>query len=224
MIDLSFRTPTFERLALAWALAWFAAAAWADNAVVAITGSRDGGQEQVRIDFATALTALPKTFSTQNPARIALDFPGVGSAMGMGRVALAQVLVDSALVAQSDERSRVVLNLRRPANYRLALADKSLLVTLEPMASEETPVVRSPSPGGADLAARAPSEPLSNIEFQRSSEGAGRIIVSLPNSSVAADIRALGSNLVVDFSNVSLPERLRKRLEVIDFASRNRTN
>jgi type IV pilus assembly protein PilQ len=139
--------------------------------------------------------------------------------MGMGRVALAQVLVDSALVAQSDERSRVVLNLRRPANYRLALADKSLLITLESIVSEETPLVRAPVSGSADLAARAPSEPLSNIEFQRSSDGAGRIIVSLPNSSVAADIKAIGTNLVVDFSNVSLPERLRKRLEVIDFAT-----
>jgi type IV pilus assembly protein PilQ len=113
----------------------------------------------------------------------------------------------------------VVLNLRRPANYRLALADKSLLITLESIVSEETPLVRAPVSGSADLAARAPSEPLSNIEFQRSSDGAGRIIVSLPNSSVAADIKAIGTNLVVDFSNVSLPERLRKRLEVIDFAT-----
>ncbi len=219
MTHLFFRTSTLARIWLAWAMVWFASAAFADNAVIAITGSRDGGQEQVRIDFATALTALPKTFSTQNPARIALDFPGVGSAMGMGRVALAQVLVDSALVAQSDERSRVVLNLRRPANYRLALADKSLLITLEPMLSEETSVVRAPVSGAGELAVRPPSEPLSNIEFQRSSDGAGRIIVNLPNSNVAADIRALGTNLVVDFSNVSLPERLRKRLEVIDFAT-----
>jgi len=219
MTHISFRTFTLVRALLAWTVSLCASLALAQNAVVAITGSRDGGQEQVRIDFANALTALPKTFATQNPARIALDFPGVGSAMGMGRVALAQVLVDSALVAQSDERSRVVLNLRRPANYRLALADKSLLITLESIVSEETPLVRAPVSGSADLAARAPSEPLSNIEFQRSSDGAGRIIVSLPNSSVAADIKAIGTNLVVDFSNVSLPERLRKRLEVIDFAT-----
>lgn len=219
MTHISFRTFTLVRALLAWTVSLCASLALAQNAVVAITGSRDGGQEQVRIDFANALTALPKTFATQNPARIALDFPGVGSAMGMGRVALAQVLVDSALVAQSDERSRVVLNLRRPANYRLALADKSLLITLESIVSEEMPLVRAPVSGSADLAARAPSEPLSNIEFQRSSDGAGRIIVSLPNSSVAADIKAIGTNLVVDFSNVSLPERLRKRLEVIDFAT-----
>jgi len=219
MTHISFRTFTLVRALLAWTVSLCASLALAQNAVVAITGSRDGGQEQVRIDFANALTALPKTFATPNPARIALDFPGVGSAMGMGRVALAQVLVDSALVAQSDERSRVVLNLRRPANYRLALADKSLLITLESIVSEETPLVRAPVSGSADLAARAPSEPLSNIEFQRSSDGAGRIIVSLPNSSVAADIKAIGTNLVVDFSNVSLPERLRKRLEVIDFAT-----
>ena len=207
------------RALTALGLALCSALALADNAVVAITGSRDGGQEQVRIDFANALTALPKTFSTQNPARIAMDFPGVGSAMGMGRVALAQVLVDSALVAQSDERSRVVLNLRRPANYRMALQDKSLLITLEPLVAEETSVARLPPPSSAQTGVRPAAEPLSNIEFQRSSEGAGRVIVSLPNSSVAADIKAVGTNLVVDFSNASLPERLRRRLEVIDFAT-----
>ena len=107
--------------------------ALAENSVMAVTAQRSGNSEQVRIDFAQELTALPKAFATRNPARIVLDFPGLGSAVGMGRIAMPQTLVDSALVAQSDTRSRVVIHLRQAANYRLDLVGKSLMVALEPM-------------------------------------------------------------------------------------------
>ena len=201
----------------------------AENSVVAISGSRNGNVEQVRIDFAQELTALPKAFMTRNPSRLALDFAGLGSAMGMGRVAIAQALVDSALVAQSDERSRVVINLRQTASHRLEITGKSLLVTLSPLgeASSGSGVVAAATAG--DSAAQGPASagpagpqtppPIGDIQFKRGSDGAGRIVVALPNKLVTADIRQVGTNLVVDFSNVSLPERLRKKFDVIDFAT-----
>ncbi len=201
----------------------------AENSVVAITGSRNGNVEQVRIDFAQELTALPKAFMTRNPSRLALDFAGLGSAMGMGRVAIAQALVDSALVAQSDERSRVVINLRQTASHRLEIAGKSLLVTLSPLgeASSGSGAVatatagESAAQGPASAGAAGPQTPppIGDIQFKRGSDGAGRIVVALPNKLVTADIRQVGTNLLVDFSNVSLPERLRKKFDVIDFAT-----
>ena len=212
-----------------------ASLAYAENSVMAITAQRSGNAEQVRIDFAQALTALPQAFATRNPARIALDFPGVGSAVGMGRIAITQALVDSAIVAQSDERSRVVINLRQPANYRLDILGKSLIVALEPMAGA-TPAqppsavasTSSATPSNAVVVAAAteasstpPSgaAPISDIQFRRGGDGAGRVVVTLPGKQVSADVRQVGSNLVVDFSNVSLPERLRKKLDVTDFAT-----
>ena len=207
----------------------------AQNSVLAITGSRTGNVEQVRIDFAQELTALPKAFMTRNPSRLALDFVGLGSAMGMGRVAIAQALVESALVAQSDERSRVVINLRQTASHRLEIAGKSLLVTLSPLGEGSpapsnglgTPAAAATAagesvaqgPAGAGPAGSQAPPPIGDIQFKRGSDGAGRIVVALPNKLVTADIRQIGTNLVVDFSNVSLPERLRKKLDVIDFAT-----
>ena len=221
-------------LALSALLALFSAGlAHAQNSVVAITGSRNGNVEQVRIDFAQELTALPKAFMTRNPSRLALDFVGLGSAMGMGRVAIAQALVDSALVAQSDERSRVVINLRQTASHRLEIAGKSLLVTLSPLgeissaatnvsgAVASAPAGESAAQGQASTSAAGSltPPPIGDIQFKRGSDGAGRIVVALPNKLVTADIRQVGTSLVVDFSNVSLPERLRKKLDVIDFAT-----
>lgn len=213
----------------ALAAMFFTGLTHAENSVVAITGSRNGNVEQVRIDFAQELTALPKAFMTRNPSRLALDFAGLGSAMGMGRVAIAQALVDSALVAQSDERSRVVINLRQTASHRLEIAGKSLLVTLSPLgeASSGSGAVavatagESVAQGPASAGAAGPQTPppIGDIQFKRGSDGAGRIVVALPNKLVTADIRQVGTNLLVDFSNVSLPERLRKKFDVIDFAT-----
>jgi type IV pilus assembly protein PilQ len=209
--------------------------AHAENSVVAITGLRNGNVEQVRIDFRRELTALPKAFMTRNPSRLALDFAGLGSAMGLGRIAIAQALVDSALVAQSDERSRVVIYLRQSASHRLEITGKSLLVTLSPLGDASSAQVNGPgavaaaAPTAGQSAAQAPTSadasesqappPLGDIQFKRGSDGAGRIVVALPNKLVTADIRQLGTNLVVDFSNVSLPERLRKKFDVTDFAT-----
>jgi len=211
-----------------------ATVALAENSVMAITAQRSGNSEQVRIDFAQELTSLPKTFATRNPSRIALDFPGMGSAVGMGRIAMTQALVDSAFVAQSDERSRVVINLRQPANYRLEMVDKSLMVALEPMggaAPTHRPAAAEPAVRPAlnvpsstvspEASAALPVRPapIGEIQFRRGSDGAGRVLVTLPGKEVSADVRQVGSNLVVDLSNVSLPERLRKKLDVTDFAT-----
>lgn len=209
--------------------------ALAENALMAITGQRSANAEQVRIDFAQELTSLPQAFATSNPARIALDFPAMGSTLGMGRIAMAQVLVDSAIVVRSDARSRVVISLRQPANYRLSLLGKSLVVALE--AASANPPTQTHTAGApvvselpnASSSAAVPVEAsdaplagpahLSDIQFRRGSDGAGRVFVTLPGKQVSADVRQVGSNLVVDFGNVGLPERLRKKLDVTDFAT-----
>jgi type IV pilus assembly protein PilQ len=208
----------------------------AENLMVAITGQRLDGAEQVRIDFSQELTALPKAFATRNPARISLDFPNIGSALGRERISMAQALVDSASVLGSDERSRVVIKLRQPANYRLEIAGKSLIVALEPVGGTmpaQLPAVGAKEPSaapsmmvdesGTTEVASVPSAwglaVIGDIQFRRGSDGAGRVLVTLPGKPISVEVRQVGSQLVVEFSNVSLPERLRSRLDVTDFGT-----
>ncbi len=198
--------------------------AHAENSILSVTGSMQGASEMVRIEFAQALTALPTAFSTQNPARLALDFPEAGSAVGLSRVEINQGNVQSAIVAPTDERTRVILNLSRPAAYSMEMAGKALLVSLSPaqvapVASSETPSFTAEGTKTGQALAPRSGEPLSNVEFRRGEDGAGRIIVSLPSNKVGADIRQSGSTLVVELNNTRLPERLRRRLEVADFAT-----
>ena len=198
--------------------------AYAENSILSVTGSMQGASEMVRIEFSQKLTALPTAFSTQNPARLALDFAATASAVGLSRVDINQGNLQSAIVAATDERTRVILNLGRPAAYSMQLAGNSLLVSLSSAQVAPVTLADTPSFAAADAKTGQPpsprnGEPLSNIEFRRGEDGAGRIIVSLPNNKVSADIRQSGSTLVVELGNTRLPERLRRRLDVNDFAT-----
>lgn len=189
--------------------------AFAQNAIVALTGSAQGDVDTVRIEFSKPLTDLPTAFATQSPARISLDFSGVSGGMGRSVVEMNQATVQSASVVQADERSRVVLNLKRPASYSLQMVGTVLVVSLEAVPNTVNPVAAS----NLSAAPRRSADALAAIDFRRGEDGAGRVRIGLPNGKVAADIKQLGGNLVVELSNVSLPERLRRRLDVNDFGT-----
>ena len=189
--------------------------ALAQNAIVAVSGSVQGDTDIVRIEFSKPLTTLPTSFATQNPARIALDFPGMTGGMGRSNVDIGQATVQSASIVPAEDRSRVMLSLKRPASYSLQIVAGALVVSLEPGLSAAIPV-ETPNRGRA---VRRNAEALGDIDFRRGNEGAGRLRVGLPNETVSADIKQIGGNLVVELSNASLPERLRRRLDVKDFGT-----
>lgn len=205
-----------QRLVVACAMLMAFASAYGQTSIEAVTGSVQGGTEVVRIDLSRALTALPTGFAIQSPARIALDFPGVSNAMGRSTVDVNQGNLRSVSVVQAGERTRVVLNLKQPAAYKAEIQGTSLLVTLEASASSVTaPAVNSTF---AESKSRD-SAPIKDMDFRRSAEGAGRIVVTLPNNQVGVDIRQQGQTLVVEFMKSTLPEGLRRRLDVGDFGT-----
>lgn len=199
-------------------LASLVAPAWAQapNAIEAVSGSVQGGSEVIRIDLTEALTAVPTGFTIQTPARIALDFPGVGNSMGRSAVDLNLGNLRSANVVQAGERTRVVLNLKASTAYTAQLQGKSLLITLEPVSAA------APSPIATPVFAENRNRdtlPLKDIDFRRGTDASGRIVVDLANNQVGVDIRQQGQTLVVEFLKTALPEGLRRRLDVSDFGT-----
>jgi len=188
----------------------------AQTVIEAVSGSVQGGTEVVRIDLSKELTAVPSGFSIQSPARIALDFPGVSSAMGRSTVELNQGNLKSVSVVQAGERTRVVLNLKSPAAYKAEIQGKSLLIVLQSSVAG-TPVAAVAATFAENRSRE--SAPLKDMDFRRTAEGAGRVIVTLPNNQVGVDIRQQGQSLVVEFMKSSLPEGLRRRLDVADFGT-----
>ncbi len=206
-----------QHLAVAATLLFASFATHAQTAIEAVSGSVSGGSEVVRIDLSKELTTLPTGFTIQSPARIALDFPGISSAMGRSTVDVNQGNLTSVSVVQAGDRTRVVLNLKRATAYKAQIQGKSLLVVLDSVAGS-APVAAASSGVFAENQNRD-TLPIKDLDFRRGPEGSGKIVVGLPNNQVGVDIRQQGQTLVVEFMKSTLPEGLRRRLDVTDFGT-----
>ena len=197
-------------------LAGLALAVQAQTVVESVSSSMQGGVEVIRVDFSRPLDAVPAGFSIQAPARIALDIPGASNGLGRSTVEINQGNVRSINVVQSGERTRLVLNLKSPTAYKAQLVGKSLIVSLDPV------ITAAPVPSSAPAFAESrnrDTQPLRDLDFRRGPDSSGRVIVDLPNNQVGVDIRQQGQTLVVEFLKSTLPEGLRRRLDVTDFGT-----
>src|SRR5215207_3006523 len=192
------------------------AAAHAQSAIESVTSSTQSGAEVIRIDLTQPLAALPTGFAIQTPARIALDFPGVTNAIGRSAIDVNQGNLRSINVVQAGERTRLVLNLKQATAYKAEIQGKSLLVSLEPVPGAA--LVASAQQAFAENRNRD-TLPLRDVDFRLGSDNTGRVVVDLANNQVGVDIRQQGRNLVVEFTKSTLPEGLRRRLDVSDFGT-----
>ena len=121
-------------------------------------------------------------------------------------------------VVQVGDRTRVVLNLVKSLNFKTRLEGKALYVTLSP--------IERVSDSSATRSTRFAEESLvgtrhtvNDVMFRRGKDGEGRIVVDLSDSGTGIDIRQQGPNLIVDFMKTTVPDRLRRKLDVTDFAT-----
>jgi type IV pilus assembly protein PilQ len=199
--------------------------AFAQNLIRSITSTQQSGNDVVRIELSKPLTEVPKGFAVQVPPRIALDLPGVSNGIGRNLVDINTGNMRTANVAQAGDRTRVVLNLRQASTYRAQLQDNSLLIFLDSSpAAQPTAAAEAASGVTTEPLHFAPSQnsgvqALQDIDFRRGADGAGRVVVNLPSSQIGVDIQQQGKSLVVEFPRSSLPERLRRRMDVTDFGT-----
>jgi len=187
------------------------------NAIESISANQQGANVVLNIAMREAPAKLPLGFAITNPARVALDFGATANASGKSTHDVNLGDLRSVNVIQAGERTRLVLNLKRTVSYSAAISGKSILVTVDGAGAGAA----ASQPVQAAVAdTRAASRPqLRNLDFRRGSNGEGRVVVDLPNSQTAVDVRQLGNRVQVDFLNTALPEALRRRLDVTDFGT-----
>jgi type IV pilus assembly protein PilQ len=191
---------------------------WAEPRITSVTGLQQGGTDIVRIELSEPLTAVPAGFTVQAPPRVAIDLPGVANASGKTNIEVNQGNVRSVSVASSGDRTRLVLNLKVPSNYRAEIQGKSLLISLDGGAA---PAPAATAAADAHFANSQNTDVLDlrDIDFRRGNDGAGRIVVNLASTQVGVDLKQQGKDLVVDFLRSTAPARLRRRLDVTDFGT-----
>jgi len=217
---------TWRSWGLALTLAVGSPMALAQAVIQSITSTQQAGADVVRIELSEALGAVPTGFSIQQPPRIAIDLPGVGSALPRPSVDVNQGNLRSVNVAQAGDRTRLVLNLKQAATYRAQIDGKALLIVVDSGApaavAAAAPAATAAQAGAATTFAPSQNreaQSLREIDFRRGVDGAGRVIVTLPSNQVGVDIRQQGTGLLVEFPRSTVPDSLRKRLDVTDFGT-----
>ncbi|WP_454457473.1 type IV pilus secretin PilQ [Thauera phenylacetica] len=194
------------------------------NQIEGLEVAEQGGAIYVRLTLREPLASPPPSFSVANPARIAFDFPGTGNALGRNVQAIDQGDLRSANIVQAGDRTRLVLNLSRMSPYEARVQGRDLIIALSPAASRATQgsVVSEAAANFAEpraAAAAAGGLAVRDINFRRGTAGEGRVVVDLSSPDTGIDIRQQGGNLVIDFLQTALPEHLRRRSDVTDFAT-----
>jgi type IV pilus assembly protein PilQ len=214
---------TWRAWGAALLLAAATGAAHAQATIRSISSTQQAGSEVVRVELSQPLAAVPAGFAIQTPPRIAVDLPGVTNGLGRNSVELNQGNLRSASVAQTTDRTRLVLNLRQPATYQARLDGNALLIVVDSggpgAVAAAAPGTTAAAPTTFAQAQNRDQMPLQGVDFRRSPDGAGRVVVDLPSNQVGVDIRPQGNSVVVEFQRSTLPDALRRRLDVTDFGT-----
>ena len=167
----------------------------------------------------------PISFTIDNPARIVLDIPESKLEVGTRRQQVDLGPLDTVMMAEANGRTRAVLNLQSMVDYNTSVSGNTIIVTLAGGAGSGSTAAGSsafPAPSGGNAPAPAAYDgprAIDNIDFRRTREGGGRILVSLTDPSTPGDIRQEGGRVVALFKGTQLPDDLLRRLDVQDFAT-----
>ncbi len=161
----------------------------------------------------------PLSFTIDNPARISFDLPNTTLALPSRRIDVHSSGLDSILAAEAKDRARLVLNLDRLVPYETRVDGNNIIVMLGAAnqavaaTSSAAPVVtsRTASAGGGQRTIRS-------IDFRRSADGAGRVLVRLTDPHTHINLRQVGNQIVVDF-DADLPKNLARRYDASDFGT-----
>jgi type IV pilus assembly protein PilQ len=192
------------------------AAAQPANSIEGFDVTQQAGTIVVRVTTREPLPSVPPNFTVANPSRIAFDFPKTVNALGRNAQDIGQGELRSMNLIQAGDKSRLVLNLRRSVVHDARVDGRNLVITLQAAAAAATPSdkVAHFAEGRADA-----KHAIRDVDFRRGRGGEGRVVIDLSDASTGIDIRQQGQNLVIDFLKTSLPEKLKRRLDVTDFAT-----
>jgi len=163
----------------------------------------------------------PLAFTIENPARIALDLPNTSLGMSSRRRDVNLGPLNTVLTAEANGRTRVVLNLGTMVKYETRRSGNVVTIMLgggddySPATTQFADISGSDSQSYAARGGRA----ISNIDFRRTRDGGGRVIIKLTDPSTPVDIRQEGGRVVAIFKDTRLPAELMRRLDVTDFAT-----
>ncbi len=179
------------------------------------------GGAALQLELERPPSGVPTGFVQAQPPRVVIDLPGVRNGLGRERLTLEQGLVAGVTIAEAGDRTRLVLTLRQPAQWRARVQGSTVTVELSPpetgsagpapAATSATPAAPSPAPARARSATAGPATPApayvaapapgpSAAPLASESAGAGeRISLNFQN----IEVRAL-LQIMAEFTRINI--------------------
>lgn len=183
--------------------------------------SLPGDRVELKLGFDEPVTT-PRGYTLDQPARIALDLPGVTSKLASKNQELGVGNARSVTVVEAQGRTRLIVNLTSLVPYSTRVEGNNLFVVLGQAGAASTAAAATPVAQAArvsPVAAVSQGKAISNIDFRRGEDGAGNVVITLSDPSISPSIEEQGGKIRVSFAKTQLPESLRVRLDVQDFAT-----
>jgi type IV pilus assembly protein PilQ len=214
---------------LSTSLAGICLLAFADAGARALVGLdysvMTGNTVQVVFTFDEAAIE-PRTFTIDDPARIALDFGETENRLQQRNMQVGIGAMQSIVSAASKNRTRVVINLTQKTDYTTNVSGNQLTLTLSGGDGQLAVVAATADSAQASGSGDTGTTPISgiskgvtNIDFKRGPNGEGRVIVDLTSTSISTDVWRENNVVNVELIGAQLPKELQRRMDVSDFAT-----
>ncbi|HEY2346139.1 MAG TPA: type IV pilus secretin PilQ [Xanthomonadaceae bacterium] len=191
--------------------------AFASNVLQQVTHAPGAkGGVDITLQFANPIGDA-QVFTTDSPPRIAVDLPDTHNGLAGKKVLIGDGSASALSAAEANGRTRVMVDLFRQAPYQSRIEGNRLILTVADSGAK----LKGPAMANTMDPSRrvAGALSVSNVDFRRAPNGAGRIVLRFTGDGAAADMRVEGSRVMVDVGNAMIPSNLSKHLDVSDFAT-----
>jgi type IV pilus assembly protein PilQ len=183
--------------------------------------SLPGDKVELKLTFDEPV-AVPKGYTIEQPARIALDLPGVSNKLGAKNRELGVGNARSVTVVEAGDRTRLIVNLTNLAPYNARAEGNNLFVVIGEGAANSSALRTSAAVSPVKTTSKpyvSVGKAIKGVDFQRGEQGAGNVVIDLSDPTVSPDIQDQGGKITLTFPKTQLPDALRVRLDVKDFAT-----
>lgn len=167
-----------------------------------------GQGTEIRVMF-NGLPPQPQAYQLEQPSRLVLDFDKAQQSLKQGSIAVATAEASTVDVTSDAQRSRLTVNLADAGAFTTRVEGNTFILKI----NSANPALATP------VAAARSEQGISNIGFQRGSDGEGQVVIDLKGSNTPVDVKQQGSKIVVRVLGNKIPAHLSRRLNVNDFAT-----
>ncbi len=182
------------------------------NAQVSVTNivpmQIPGQGTEIRVMF-NGLPPQPQAYQLDQPSRLVLDFDKTQQNLKQSSIPVATNEATSVDVTSDAQRARLTVNLANAGAFTTRVEGNTFILKINSpqLATLSQPVVQRQQQG------------ISNIGFQRGSNGEGQVVVDLLGGNTPVDVQQQGSKIVIRTLGNKVPAHLTRRLNVNDFAT-----